>query len=275
MSTELAIVDLRATARRGAAFSALLRPETARLPLLVLLAASTRTAPGSAHLLGGALLVLAAYGLAAALNDVHDLDIDRANGRDRPLVDGSLTVADARRAMAGCAVAVVVSQLLLRQPLGLLVATLAVVLSVGYSHPGVAVERRGLWATVLLSVSYVGLPLVLAGPLPGVPPSVAALLAATSMLLYKDVKDELGDRAHGKATPLVRWGMHRMDAVATVLLVAATVLSAIAGPAWVAAPMVGAVAAQRRMVRLDARAGRPLLVFQCLSVAGAMGLAAV
>ena len=275
MITDQLVVDVRASAARGAACSELIRPASARLPALVFLAAATRTHPGAAHVAGGVLLVVAAYGLAAVYNDLHDVDVDRANRRDLPLVTGGLTPADARWVGAGCAVAVVVAKALLQQPLGLAVTLASVALSAAYSHPAVGVERRGAWATVLLSVTYVGLPLVLAGPLPEPAQVVAALSATGAMLLYKDVKDEAGDRAHGKRTPLVRWGIARVDAVATALLVASALLAALAEPRWPALVLVAAVAAQRRMASTGCRSGRPLTTFQALVVGGAVALAAV
>ncbi len=96
------------------------------------------------------------------------------------------------------------------------------------------------------------------------------------MLFYKDVKDEAGDRAHGKRTPLVRWGVRRMDSTAASLLVAAaTPLAALAAPRWPALVLAGAVVAHRQMVLLGVRSGRPLLVFQVAVVGGAVALAAV
>lgn len=273
MSTEL-LEDARASAARGAAFGRLLRPDAARLPLLVFVAAAVRTHPGPAHVLGGALLILAAYGAAAAFNDLHDLDVDRANGRDLPLVDGTLTAADAWWACAGCAVVVAAAQLFLVQPLGLVVTSASLLLSIAYSHPALAVERRGAWGTALLAVTYVGLPAVLAGPPPGDLRLAAAMAATAAMLLYKDVKDEAGDRAHGKRTPLVRWGIGRVDTVATVLLLAAVAAALVAVPRWPAVLLAGGAVAQRAMVR-GARQGPELLRFQLLVVAGAIALVGV
>jgi 4-hydroxybenzoate polyprenyltransferase len=275
VSTDQLVLDVRVAAARGAACSSILRPAAARLPALVFLAASTRTHPGVAHVAAGLLLVFASYGLAAVYNDLRDLEIDRSNGRDLPLVTGALSPTDARWIAAGCAAAVVAAQALLRQPLGLAVTVVSVALSAAYSHPLLGVERRGAWAPVLLSTTYVGLPLLLAGPLPTAPRTAAALLAAGAMLLYKDVKDEAGDRAHGKRTPLVRWGVRRMDAVAAWTLVVAVLLAAASAPRWPALLLVGGLCAHRRMVVLGVRAGRPLLAFQALVVGGAVALAAV
>jgi hypothetical protein len=69
--------------------------------------------------------------------------------------------------------------------------------------------------------------------------------------------------------------MRRMDAVAGWALVVAVPLAAASAPRWPALLLVGALCAQRRMVVLDVRGGRPLLAFQALVVGGAVALAAV
>ena len=264
--------DHRAAVARGASFSRLLRPASARLPVAVFLAAAWRTQAAGDHVVGGVLLVFAAYGVAAILNDLRDLEIDRANGRALPLATGALDLGDARAAAVGCLLGMGLAQLLLAQPLGGLVTLVAVLLSAAYSHPAIDLESRGVQGTALLACSYLVLPLALAGPMPSVTTTGAILLAGAAMLLYKDVKDEVGDRLHGKRTPLIRWGIGRLDAVATALLAAAVVL---AGARWPTFLVLGALVAQRRMVASGTRAGRSLLVFQVLVVAGAIGLAAV
>jgi 4-hydroxybenzoate polyprenyltransferase len=269
------LLQVRRAATRGATFGRLIRPDAARLPLVVFLGASVRTQPGGVHVVGGALLILAAYGAAAAYNDLHDREIDRANGRDLPLVTGALAASDVRRACAGCAIAAAVAQGLLVQPAGLVVTLVAAALAGAYSHPLVAVERRGAWATALLALAYVGLPLALAGPLPSAPRTVAALIACAAMLLYKDVRDETGDRALGKRTPLVRWGIDRLDRVAGGLLLGAVALAAATAALLPATVLVAALFAQRSMAATGRRVGGRLRVLQLLVVAGVIALAAV
>ena len=53
------------------------------------------------------------------------------------------------------------------RPLGLVVTVVALAASVAYSHPVLDVESRGLWGTALLAISYLVLPVVLAGRGPG------------------------------------------------------------------------------------------------------------
>jgi 4-hydroxybenzoate polyprenyltransferase len=242
--------------------------------MLVFLAACWRTDPGRAHTVGGLLLILGSYGFAATYNDVGDLAIDRANRRSLPLVDGSIGLAGARRLMAGCFVGVALAQAFLHQPRGLAVTAAAVLTGVAYSHPRIGIERRGALATVLLAVGYVGWPLVLAGGSLDVSVVVAALAATAAMLLYKDVKDEAGDRQYGKATPLVRWGIGRVDRVAGALLGCAIVAALGTAPAP-AAVLAVALAGQRRMVAAGRYLGPDLRFLQVPVVAGVIALAAV
>lgn len=258
---------------RGSAFAHLLRLHNARIPLAVFLLAGAGGRTG--HLVGGATLVLASYGLAAAYNDLHDVEIDRANGRDRPLATGALLPADARVAMAACGAVAVVVQLVLDQPRGLVVTLAALAAGSAYSHPGVGLERRGLVGTAVLSWSYFVAPVLLAGP-PSSPVLLGALVVGgTATLLYKDVKDEAGDRRHGKRTPLVRWGMGRMEAVAVVLGAAAVVAgAATAGWGWWTAAQSGALGAQLAMAVTGASNGRLLTAHRLLAVGGLAGLGA-
>jgi 4-hydroxybenzoate polyprenyltransferase len=265
---------VRAAGHRGAAFADLIRPHTARLPLVPFLVAGVSAGQPAHHLVGGALLIVSSFGLAAAYNDLHDVEVDRANGFQRPLVTGALTVGDARKAIAACAAAAVMAQLLLFQPLGMLVTLAAIAASVAYSAPGIGLERRGVLGTAMLAVTYLVLPLLLAGR-PLSPAVLVALVAGgTATLLYKDVRDEAGDRLLGKRTPLVRWGARRMDLVAAGLgaLALALGLSA-AAPGWWTVALVGALVAQLAMAMTGTRRNRLLSANRLLTLLGLIGLA--
>ena len=234
MPEALQLDELRAAGRRGAAFAQLLRPGTVRMPVLVFLAAGLGEDMGLAHVLGGVLLIVASYGVATILNDLHDLEIDRANGRvDRPLVTGALTEADARAALVVCAVAVVAAQLLLVQPLGLAVTAAAVMVGIAYSLPAVSLQSRGLWATAVLAVAYFVLPLVLSG-------APLRRRAARSDGRGGDGDAALqGHQGRGRrprarqAHALVRHGAAYVDRLATLLGVAGIAFGLVhAGPGW-------------------------------------------
>lgn len=263
MSAEAAALDVRrelaAGSRRGAAFARLLRPATSRTPVLVLLAAGLGETMGTGHVFGAVLLVVASYGVATIANDLADVDIDIDNGRtDRPLVTGDLAPADARAARLVCVGAVTGAQLLLAQPLGLAVTAAALAVGVAYSHPRLALQRRGLWGTVVLAGAYFTLPVALAGARLA-PPLVAALLAGgAASVLHKDSRDEAGDRAHGKATPLVRHGAAAVHRLGLLLGLGGVVAGLVhAGPGWWT--VAAAIAVVAHQARAD-RAGRPAAI---------------
>jgi 4-hydroxybenzoate polyprenyltransferase len=266
--------ELAAASRKGAAFARLLRPGAIRIPVAVFVAAGLGEAMGGRHVAGGVLLIVGAYGIATILNDLADVEVDRANRRrDRPLATGELSVDDARAALVACGLAVAGSQPLLDQPLGLLVTGAA--LAVGSAYSGqLAVQRRGLWATALLATAYVAFPVVLAGASPRPGAIAAMLLGAMAALLYKDAKDEAGDRATGKATPLVRHGAAAIDRLATLLgsLGIALGLASVGASWWTTAAVV-ALGLQLRMAVTGDR-GRGPVVQQRLAALVALVLLA-
>jgi 4-hydroxybenzoate polyprenyltransferase len=239
-----------AGAATGRAVAALVRPETARFPAAVHAAAATSAGLDGPTVVAGVVLVLAAYGAAAAYNDLHDVRVDAANRRaDRPLVSGTATPATARATIAGCLAVVVAVQPWLLQPAGVLVTAAAAALAVVYSHPAVAVAGRGLAATTLLSACYVGLPVLLAGRT-----SLAALAAlvllGASQVLHKDARDEHGDRLHGKRTPVVRHGPRAVTRLAVAAVVTGATVGIVAvGPGWWVAAALGAATAEGHPAR--------------------------
>lgn len=253
--------QLTAASRKGAAFARLLRPGTIRMPVLVFLAAGLGNSTGTAHVLGGVLLIVAAYGVATIVNDLADVEIDRANGRlDRPLVSGDLTATDARGALFSCAAGVVGAQLLLVQPLGLVVTAAAVAVALTYSSSTIALQSRGLWATAVLAGAYFVLPMLLSGARFD-PLLVSAMTAgAMASLLYKDAKDEVGDRALGKRTPLVRRGAAWVDGVATLLGIGGIALGvAASGTGWWTVAAAAALALQLRIAVTGDHTRRPVV----------------
>lgn len=203
--------SLRDCALRARPLAALCRPANVRKSALLLAGAALGFgAPAGQVALGLVLLVLA-YAVAAIYNDLQDLEVDRANRRALPLVTGEVTPGQAWALLVASLAALALLQLWARQPAALLFTAAYLALSWAYSAPAVAVERRGLAATVLLGLCYAALPLAFGLLLAGVRPRaltlVAATLLAAAALVHKDFKDEEGDRRYGKRTPLVRYGV--------------------------------------------------------------------
>ena len=203
----------------------LIRPQLARLPLVAFLAAGIATDAELKQLFGGVLVILASCGLAATMNDIRDVDIDRRNNRMRPLATGRANVKMAWLVAACCFAAILISQAFLQQPAGAFVSAGVAIAGWLYSSKRIQLQARGLVAHVLLAGCYVASPIALAvAGLPASPDRLPAVLACvmfitTGALLTKDLKDEAGDREFGKRTPLVRWGFKRMRTVAVVLVV--------------------------------------------------------
>lgn len=175
----------------------------------------------------------ASYVTATTLNDIHDLEIDRANGlggRGRPLMDGSATVADLRvlnRTAAGMALVVAL-------PLGATgVAVVVTSLLVSYAYSGgpLRLSRRWSLAPFVLAFAYVVIPYTLGVAIAGdrlsdrdVPLVAGLFVLFLARIILKDFRDRVGDDAHGKKTLLLRIGK---PATCALSIAGATIGSAI------------------------------------------------
>lgn len=177
-------------------------------------------------------LVWALYGLAAAYNNVQDIETDKRNRRtDNPLTTRRIP----GRALNGFFIvhglAAAGLQLVLVQPTGVMISVLYVLLSYLYSAPPLRLQTRGWLATATLALCYGGLPLLL-----GVSQGthfygtglilllVFQMVLLCPLLLAKDYKDMKGDAATGKRTPLVRYGIATVRRVAYSTALVATII---------------------------------------------------
>ena len=182
----------------------------------------------SVDLVAATIALAASYIVATSANDIADVAIDRANGlRDasRPLATGAATVADLRWT-AGIGAGVAMLAAIPLGTTGLAVIALCLAVDVAYSATPARLSRRWTLAPVALTVAYVALPYGL-----GIVVAHdrwrsfdAALLAGLCILFFariilKDVRDRLGDAAHGKPTMLLRLGKNATCAVSIVAAV--------------------------------------------------------
>ena len=176
--------------------------------------------------LDGLIALLACYVVATCLNDVFDIDIDRVNQPDRPLVTGEAT---ARQLLVLAAMAAVLALLLaiMVGPVGVGVVALSLVVNVAYSAPPARLSMRPHTTAPVLALAYVALPYALGLAAAGVAPalfdaSVAACFVVlfTGRMLLKDFRDRRGDVAFGKRTFLLAHGK-----AATLLAVLACVVA--------------------------------------------------
>jgi 4-hydroxybenzoate polyprenyltransferase len=203
----------------------------------------------SVDLVWATVALAASYAVATSVNDLADVEIDRTNGlRDasRPLATGAASVGDLRWTAATAGVVAVAATIPLGAR-GLAVIGPCLFVDVVYSATPARLSRRWTLAPVALTVAYVALPyllgIVVAGGTWGA--ADAPLVAGLSILFFariilKDVRDRLGDAAHGKQTLLLRLGKGATCAISIVAAVAgiAAIVLAIRPPA----PIVVAVA---------------------------------
>lgn len=183
----------------------------------------------STDLVWATIALAASYAVATSVNDLADVEIDRTNGlRDasRPLATGAASVPDVRWTAATAGVVAVAAAIPLGAP-GLAVIGLCLAVDVAYSATPARLSRRWTLAPVALTIAYVALPYVL-----GIvvahgswsradAPLVAGLCVLFfARIILKDVRDRLGDAAHGKPTMLLRLGK---NATCASSIVAATI----------------------------------------------------
>ncbi len=210
-------------------------PKTARLLVVAtrpqnvvfsgLLAIGVATVSGS---LAGGLrvyaLLLCLYAIAAIYNNLSDIAVDKANKRrDNPFATGQLSQRTGYSWIAGNMLVAMVLQAFCPQPVTLLLTLAYLALLYAYSQPQLNLQARGFVAPVVLSLCYASLPYLFGvaqtRPLQAQDYLVAGLtvLLCTPLLLAKDYKDLAGDKAHGKRTPLVRYGARTVKIVSLML----------------------------------------------------------
>lgn len=208
----------------GRSLAKLARPQNILYSgITILLVSHAAQAPLSKGLICYALL-LCLYAIAAGINNLADIQIDRTNKRtDNPLATGQLAQ---RSVVTFCIInaAIVIGlQLWLRQPGSLLLTGAFLSLSALYSYPFGGLQRHGYLGTLNLAICYGVLPVFL-GSAQGTAIADWWILALLQLplliplLLTKDYKDITGDRLHGKRTPLVRHGKRPIIAAAIVCM---------------------------------------------------------
>ncbi len=169
----------------------------------------------------GAVALFACYLVATCLNDVFDVEVDRANAADRPLVTGAATSRQLLAIAAGASVVAVGMA-----PFAVVPVALSLVFNVAYSAPPLRICARPHLAAPALGLAYVALPYAVGLAAAGAEPTsldvrvVAALVVLfTGRMLLKDFRDRSGDAAFGKRTFLLVHGKRAViGAVLTCVL---------------------------------------------------------
>jgi 4-hydroxybenzoate polyprenyltransferase len=219
----------------GLSLARLMRPENTRFSVLFFVLPQLGRDFRGMHMLGGAVLITALYGLSTVYNDWQDRDIDQANQRDLPLVTHSLSLRNLKGLAIVLGVIVSVLNIALPQPVTIIFTTAYLLIAFVYSAPYIHLSYRGLVGTAVLGLCYLGLPLMLGMSYMELTFS-PSLLTATALfgvpvLLYKDFKDQRGDAAHGKNTPVVRYGEDQTKLLSLVFsMLGLALFSAVSSP---------------------------------------------
>lgn len=160
--------------------------------------------------------------VAHPMNDIMDLEVDRhapieGTGRHKPLVDGSITVREAKRLSAIIVVAVVVMMgyLITIHPVLVLPAIYGLVALFGYNHSLIRWAYRPFTELYLgvpinfisvLVISFIGSGLVTVFSV-----SVGLIFGFSSGAFFVSMMsmDYLADKANGKVTTVVKWPRSR------------------------------------------------------------------
>jgi 4-hydroxybenzoate polyprenyltransferase len=208
-----------------------MRPQNTRFSILFFLLPQLSRDLHWPSMAGGSALILVLYGISTAYNDLRDLAVDRTNKRDMPLVRKKLSPQQLTGLIGTLTVLIVTLNAVLPQPATVFFTLTYAALAIAYSAPRIHLSYRGLSGTVVLGLCYLALPLGLGLAYAGrhIAPTllIASILLAAPVLLYKDFKDRAGDQAHGKRTPLVRYGKARTKQLTFVFYITGIVLFAV------------------------------------------------
>ena len=212
---------------------------------------------GATRTIAAAIAAFPLAGFANAVNDIADVEIDRVAHPARPLPNGRLTIREAWRVAAGCAVAALVASLIAGPALAAATALVLVVMTL-YST---RLKRGGLPGNLAVAI-LASLPFLYGAWSVGRPRAALALLAIAVPLhlareIAKDIEDAHADRATRRTLPVVRGesAARTICAVATIVGVLAIAPLAVRRGAFALAVLPAALLCILAAVRV-ARGGR-------------------
>lgn len=220
----------------GRSFAQLARPQNTRLSLLLFVAMAVKLHVLLPHIVFGAILIVLVYATVTAYNDQQDLEADKENDRNLPLVSGKLNNFQVNIFLGVTSALALLAQFFVGQPAGIIFTLTYLGLGWVYSRPPFSFSHRGLWGTLLLSICYSGLPIYLAIFQTSAPQAknldilLVAIPFSMASLLFKDYKDKKGDLKVGKLTPLVRYGSRNIKLIAWVLTILGGLAAALVQP---------------------------------------------
>ncbi|MDX1701327.1 MAG: UbiA prenyltransferase family protein, partial [Melioribacteraceae bacterium] len=161
------------------------------------------------------------------INDLADIEIDKINLRnndERPLANKKTSKKDMWKLYVLSMFFSIFTALIIH-PIAALFACIALFLNYAYSYPPLKISHRGLLATVLLPVGYVGVPLALGLGIHDYNLTLGEITIIAAFYFYfagriilKDYRDVIGDKKFGKKTFIVRYGNKRTALMSSVFL---------------------------------------------------------
>jgi geranylgeranylglycerol-phosphate geranylgeranyltransferase len=168
------------------------------------------------------------------MNDLVDADLDRANGKKRPIPSGLVSKRQAKVFVAltfGGAVLLTVANF---NPIGLLIITLMLAIGIAYSSPKVALMKRFVVKTLSIAGFYILCALLGMTSAYNFDSAIASPILVISVLLtlaimvfisstLNDMGDVEGDKAAGRRTiPIV---IGKANTIKLTMILAASVLA--------------------------------------------------
>jgi geranylgeranylglycerol-phosphate geranylgeranyltransferase len=168
------------------------------------------------------------------MNDLVDADLDRANGKKRPIPSGLVSKRQAWMFVALAFGAAVLLATITFSPISMIIVTLMLAIGITYSSPKIALMKRFVIKTVSIAVFYIlcaflgitsayNLDLAMESPV-----LVAGVLLTLALMVFisstlNDMGDVDGDRAAGRRTiPIV---IGKENTIKLAIVLAASVLA--------------------------------------------------
>lgn len=157
-------------------------------------------------------LLVAVSAFATLQNDLHDKDVDMANGRKSAYLDGSFKKEFIWHVCLYLLVFATVCVVLAHSILALFIFFVSILLSIAYNSKPLQLSRRPISSIAVLAIVMAALPVTLGlgAQLATTVIGQVVILGVTtqrfSLSILKDYKDYVGDKKLGKRTFLVAYG---------------------------------------------------------------------
>lgn len=168
------------------------------------------------------------------MNDLVDADLDRANGKKRPIPSGRVSKRQAWMFVVLAFAAAVLLATITFSPISMIIVTLMLAIGITYSSPKIALMKRFVIKTVSIAIFYIlcallgmtsayNLEIAMESPV-----LVAGVLLTLALMVFisstlNDMGDVDGDRAAGRRTiPIV---IGKENTINLTMVLAASVLA--------------------------------------------------